>query len=242
MIYFMGGANNDQDGWNYVRRFKDIFEDENIRPFHRLNFSSGRELDIWMTASASTSAWFNVNSFLNDVLPDTIMNIVPTRSLHNGAISYRSSNHLQRHYAENRQRERGVKQLNLMGYSYGSVLVAHMALIAADRDIDIDNLILIAAPIPSSSQLYVSINTNSHIKRVIRHDIPGDDLSNPNEWFVSGTYPDLITGAFQNLGDDGPHFDLARPDDPSTPDVDEGAEADARIRRLARHLYRLGVR
>ena len=37
-------------------------------------------------------------------------------------------------------------------------------------------------------------------------------------------------------------IDSARPDDPATPNIDEGAQADSRIRALADSLYSIGVR
>jgi hypothetical protein len=45
-----------------------------------------------------------------------------------------------------------------------------------------------------------------------------------------------------NLTDTGHHFDLARPDDPSTPNIDEGTQADQRIRDLAQSLRSSGVK
>jgi len=239
MIYFMAGANNDQDGWDYVGRFRRIFENEGIRPFNRLNFSEGKFNDIHMTAFASCDAWFRKTTYRHGVMPQREPN---SRSHHNNMAAFRAGRHIHEHYADAGPRERGERQLNMMGYSYGSVLVAHSALIMCDNGMTVDNLILVGAPIPTNSQLYVALTTSARIRRVIRHDIPGDDLSNPTDWLAADNFPALITGALQNLDDTGPHFDLARPDDPATPDVDEGAQADARIRRLARRLYAAGVR
>lgn len=44
-------------------------------------------------------------------------------------------------------------QLNLAGYSYGSVLLANVALVPSDDGIIIDNLVLIGSPISDKSEL-----------------------------------------------------------------------------------------
>jgi len=49
------------------------------------------------------------------------------------------------------------------------------------------------------------LSGNENIKNIIRIDIEGDKLSNPSSLM------EYIQGAIQNSGDDGPHFDLARP-------------------------------
>lgn len=243
MIYFAGGANNDKDGWNYIPRFKAIFEDEKIAPFVRIDFSLGKERDIWFTCAAATDAWFvrDVPYGAGTPIPGTFdRSRAMSRSDHNGRIAFQAGRHMHEHLASTAAG--GSAQINLMGYSYGSVLMAHAALIMADNNDSVSNLILVGSPIPSNSPLYNVLTTNARIARIIRFDIPGDRLSNPSQWFAAGTLPSIIAGAFESRGTDGPHFDLARPDDPQTPVVDEGAEADARIRALARSLHEAGVR
>ena len=72
------------------------------------------------------------------------------------------------------------EQINLMGTSYGSVVMAQAALQLADNGIIIDNVILIASPVSTNSELFRALSSNNNIKRVIRADIPGDYLSNPD--------------------------------------------------------------
>lgn len=116
------------------------------------------------------------------------------------------------------------EQLNLAGYSYGSVLQAHTALELAEQGQKIDNLILIGSPIASDSELYKGLMNNENIGNVIRIDIEGDLFSDPEGM-------DYVFGVLQNLGIDGSHFDLARP----------GKEADKRIQEATDNLRKQGV-
>jgi hypothetical protein len=99
--------------------------------------------------------------------------------------------------------------------------------------------VLIGSPIPSSSNLYKALTTDPRIHSVIRYDIPGDLTSNPSSDLQ------FLRAGLQNRDPDnkgvGPHFDLARPDDPSTPAIDEGKQTDEAIRRLAKTLKLKGV-
>ena len=97
------------------------------------------------------------------------------------------------------------EQLNLGGYSYGSVLQAQTALKLANDGTFVDNLILIGSPVSSDSDLYKQLSENENIGNIIRVDIEGDLLSDPQGIM------DYIRGGVQNVGDGGPHFDLARP-------------------------------
>ncbi len=119
------------------------------------------------------------------------------------------------------------EQLNLGGYSYGSVLQAQVALKLADEGTVVDNLVLIGSPISDDSSLYKQLSGNENIKNIIRVDIEGDLLSN-------SSFLEYMGGAAQVLfmGDDAPHFDLARP----------GAEADAAIQKAVQYIIDNGVK
>lgn len=92
-------------------------------------------------------------------------------------------------------------QLNLAGYSYGSVLLANVALVPSDEGIIIDNLVLIGSPISDKSELYNTLNNNENICTVIRHDIKNDSLSNPQ------SSEEYLEDGLDNSSDDGHHFD-----------------------------------
>lgn len=240
MIYFAGGANNDQDGWDYVNRFIRIFEATGIYPVVRLNFSEGQAGDIAFTIQASRHAWFRERERAGN-LPSPNFSRVRL----NNNVASRASRFIIDHYQNNHLDEDDVlRPLNLMGYSYGSVLVAHVALMLADNNQEVENLILIASPIPDGSPLHNEIQQNVQIVNILRHDISGDIFSNPTNHmsledlfkFQAAQWSVALRGM-----DAHPHFDLARPDDPSTPDVDEGELADARIRLLADRLFGQGV-
>lgn len=99
------------------------------------------------------------------------------------------------------------EQFNLAGYSYGSVLQAQVALKLANSGQVIDNLILIGSPIGDNSDLYKELSGNKNIKNILRYDLKGDALSNPQDVF------DFLNGARQGIveGNDAHHFDAARP-------------------------------
>ena len=50
------------------------------------------------------------------------------------------------------------------------------------------------------------------------------------------------SGVKQNSDDNGPHFDLARPDNPKTLDRNEEAEANSKIEGLVKTLQDKGVK
>ena len=122
------------------------------------------------------------------------------------------------------------EQLNLSGYSYGSVLQANVALRLADMGIKVDNLILIGSPISDKSELYNALTNNKNIGKVVRQDIKGDLLSNPK------SESDFIKGGKQNSDPkntgEGPHYDNARP----------GAATDKKIGELADKLKTEGIK
>ncbi len=131
------------------------------------------------------------------------------------------------------------EQLNLIGYSYGSVAQAHIALALIDLGYKVDNLILVGSPISDDSDLYkelVMYQEQGKIGQLIRHDIPQDKLSNPK------SDAEFAEGGMENVGPSGPHFDLARPDDESTPNVNEEQVANEQIRKLAKKLKKKGVK
>jgi pimeloyl-ACP methyl ester carboxylesterase len=169
----------------------------------------------------------------NSLIPDTFA-LMPGKLIRIGGPAASAANDIVRELYEIGARMSG-EQINIAGYSYGSVLGAHVALRLNDLNIHIDNLILIGSPIPSTSELYRTLDSSSLIAKVWRHDIEGDFLSNPKN------VAQYARGALQNSNDKGPHFNLARPDDPATKDIDEGLVADEEIRKLALRLREGGV-
>jgi pimeloyl-ACP methyl ester carboxylesterase len=225
-FYFVGGAANDQDGWHYIDRFKSIFNKVGIKDFVRINATGGKSNDIAFTLSyANYGGYYGEKTYV-DKNGRTIIEL--TRREHkqitkavNDIIS-----DLTRHPLKDGE------QLNLSGYSYGSVLQAQVALRLADKGYKVDNLVLIGSPISDKSSLYKELINNPNIKNVIRNDIPGDKFSNPQ------SQTDLLTGMKQTAaksvggkGDNAPHFDLARP----------GAATDKRIEDLGNKLKKAGV-
>ncbi|MDP2176234.1 MAG: RHS repeat-associated core domain-containing protein [Bacteroidota bacterium] len=217
-LYFVGGANNDQDGWNYINRFKNIFTSKGIEGFTRINASGGKIKDIAFTASYKNFSHVGQHIVKTDKGLELKLkrrdHVQITKAV-NVILADLKANPL-----------KDGEQLNLAGYSYGSVLQAHVALRLADQGIKVNNLILVGSPISDKSELYKALTTNENICKVIRHDIKGDKLSNPQ------SEKEFIEGGKQNSTDTGPHFDLARP----------GAEADKKIGELGDKLKTEGVK
>jgi len=218
-IIFIGGAGNDKDGWNYINRFIKIFK-KNGMSVKRLNASYGKGGDVYFTSKYRNSAWTTDADAKDLTSPNrqvVYRRIASTQKVVNKAV-----HKIMKDLVDNPLKE--GETLDLMGYSYGSVAQAHIALALADRGVKVDNLILVASPISDDSPLFRALSTNKNIGAVIRKDIEGDLLSNPD-------YGEFQAGGVQSLSDDAPHFDLARP----------GAEADTKIDGLAKDLKSKGV-
>ncbi|MFZ7154347.1 MAG: alpha/beta hydrolase [Bacteroidota bacterium] len=224
-LYFVGGAGNDADGWNYINRFKNIFTSKGIEGFKRINASGGNVNDMAFTAS------YKNFSHVGQHLVKTERGLEVQLKRRDHKQIEKAVNDIMADLAANPLKE--GEQLNLAGYSYGSVLQAHVALRLADKGIKVDNLVLIGSPISDKSELYNALITNKNIGKVIREDIQGDKLSNPqtSQDFKNGieqSAPTMVGG----MGDAAPHFDLARP----------GAAADKKIGELGDKLKKEGVK
>ncbi|MEM9549513.1 MAG: hypothetical protein AAGA77_26320 [Bacteroidota bacterium] len=174
-IFFVGGANNDQDGWNYIQRWRSAFTNAGVKGFRRVNASTGKIGDIAFTAGHR-----NYSSSYR--APGAMKDYGANHSSIDQAV-----NQVKRSLSASPLQE--DEQLNLAGYSFGSVLQAQVALKLADEGTYIDNLILIGAPISDDSSLFKQLSENENIGNVIRVDIEGDLLSNPQDVF------DFLKGA-----------------------------------------------
>lgn len=224
-IFFVGGANNDQDGWNYINRWGRAFTNAGVQGFTRVNASGGKVGDIAFTSMYRHSRYETYSRGVNTDNYIAGLNPAPhygTRPVQHRQISS-ALNQVRSSLADSPLAE--GEQLNLAGYSYGSVLQAHVALNLAESGTRVDNLILIGSPISTGSDLFNSLSTHENIGNVIRFDISGDLLSNPSNL-------EYLKGAFQNLGDDGAHFDLARP----------GKDVDQLIIQVVEWLKEQGVK
>ena len=213
-IYFVAGAGNDpkSQGWNYKGRFKKIWESRGIKDVRLMNVSHGKRGDMMFTdayrhyskmpGSSTKVTSKMINKAVNGILTDL----------------------------KNNPLEDG-EQLNLAGYSYGSVLQAHVAIALADKGVKVDNLSLIGSPISDNSDLMGTLKEyqeSGKIGGIQRIDIEGDNFSNPksNSQYLKGIYDAAIES------DDHAHFDLARP----------GAVADKKIGEAADKLKSEGVK
>ncbi len=225
-VYFAAGAGDDQSGWNYTTRFSAIMNAKGIdfRPIHATHGSLG---DIYFTVSKSNFS--KERSARENGSLEIQFTRVSDKMIAKAVADIKAD------LAKNPLKE--GEELNLAGYSYGSVLMSHVTLKLSDEGIKVSNLVLVGSPISSESELFKSL---SKVTNVTREDIPGDKLSNPKQ----GTL--LIDGARQNsdpekIGE-GPHYDLARRDNPKTKNVDEGKVANQKIGKLANKMAKKGIK
>ena len=224
-LFFVGGANNDQDGWDYITRWGNYMTDAGMKNFVRVNASSGQLGDIGFTAVYRNNSRFDYATAQGQGGASVDRGVRARHKSIDAAYQQIKDN------IKENELEEG-EQFNLAGYSFGSVLQAQVALKLADDGTYIDNLVLIGSPISSKSKLYKDLLKNKNIGKVTRFDIDGDLLSNPKNIleFIQGgkeNGPESLGGE----GDNGPHFDLARP----------GNQTDQLIQTVIKWLQQQGV-
>ena len=226
-IYFIGGAANDSDGWNYIGRFNSIWTKLGLKNFTRVNASGGKVKDVAFSSDYRNSQTFTRQTaggmFGGSVYYETkASDNKQYQSALSGILDHLKSNPIP-----------DGEQLNLVGYSYGAVMQAHLAIGLVEHGYTVDNLILIGSPTSDNSSLMETLNglvDQGKIGKIIRHDIEGDLLSNPKSQI------EFLKGGMQSApyigdGDNAPHFDLARP----------GRDANNKIESVGQKLKSNGV-
>lgn len=222
-LFFVGGANNDQDGWEYITRWGNYMTDAGIKNFVRVNASNGKMGDVMFTNMYRSSGTYYESVWKKDPGGGSYREYTGRELPQEHNAIDRAVDQIKTNLDENALEE--GEQFNLAGYSYGSVLQAQAALRLANDGQYIDNLILIGSPISDDSKLMRQLKGNKNIGNVLRVDIEGDLLSNPEDIL------EFIQGGFQNSSDDGAHFDLARP----------GEEANSLMQTVIQWLQQQGV-
>ncbi len=121
------------------------------------------------------------------------------------------------------------KQFNLIGYSYGSIISAQLAVKYAKKGSRVDNLVLIGSPI--SEQFLKMLRNMKTIKKVIviNLDEHGDPIfAGMGVFDLMTATPKIGNQMFESTG----HFYYA----------EKGKEGDKRRKELADKLYTLGLR
>ncbi|RRQ46718.1 RHS repeat-associated core domain-containing protein [Chryseobacterium sp. SC28] len=229
-VYFIGGAGNDQDGWNYINRWAIAFAQNGITDFWRVNASAGKNADVAFTANFRNTGYEQVmrspnSGYMIGGLAPSMVATNEQRPVQDDMIDATVSMY-QQQLKDNPLKE--GEQFNLVGYSYGSVLQAQSALRLADSGQVIDNLVLIGSPISDKSDLMKQLQGNKNIKNVTRYDLKGDLISNPKDilQFLKGGKDAIVQG------DDAHHFDAARP----------GNQADKLMQTIVQWLQQQGVK
>ena len=158
-FYFAGGAGNDQSsiGKNgYIEGIITAFSTAAISNIIRVSAHKSRSEDIDFSLGAFATTPYNRIMVPNVKYPpsdapsfDEPFSSDPNQPFKNAEIDDRLKSSVNQVKS---QRIEG-KQLNLAGYSAGSVVMAQTALLLADENIRVDNLILIGTPIDANSDL-----------------------------------------------------------------------------------------
>lgn len=215
--YFVNGAGNDPSKWGYSQKIVTALQNAGISDVKHVPITQGQILDQIYSVSANTndSRYITTRTkFYDDV-------IIKQRLESNTAALVGA---VKEDIAAGKIGS--GEQINLVGYSFGSVVTANAALELASKGTTVNNLVLIGSTVPTNSDLYKALSSNANIKNIIRIDIPNDKFSNPN------SIKDLLKGVLDALkkGDKLPHFIYALP------------QNDKEREELAKQLYDAGVR
>jgi len=196
--YFVNGAGNDPGKWGYSQKIVTALQNAGISDVKHVPITQGQFSDQFYSIISNTSDSRYITTrtrFYDDV-------IIKQRLESNTATLVD---------AVNKDISAGNigegEQLNLVGYSFGSVVTANAALELASKGTTVNNLVLIGSPVSTNSELYKALSSNSNIKNIIRIDIANDRFSNPQG------IKDLIKGVIDALkkGEKLPHFIYAVP-------------------------------
>ena len=204
-LYFAAGAGHDPGNTGYVQMMLSIFAQAGIQTPVDIEAHGSKWLDAMYTVGddsrypAGEQTVYTIPPSAEGMLPIYEVSARPTDWRVSAAEGKMNAN-LKASPLENGE------QLNLIGYSTGSVIMAQSALQMANAGTKIDNLILVGTSILNTSELYQALASNQNIRNIIRVDISGDDTTTVNESVLN-----LISTAlsFGDKGDDHPHFKYA---------------------------------
>jgi RHS repeat-associated protein len=228
-FYFASGAGHDPDNTGYIQHMLSAFSTAGIKNVRDINANGSRNSDVQYTYNYIFQA--DRDMYHDEVtgwLPDAAGAPNPITERRKTATDWRISKaekDIRNDLATNKLED--GEQVNLAGYSTGSVTMAQTALKLADQGQVVNNLILIGSPIAKNSDLYKSLTSNKNIKNVIRIDIEGDNVDNLSEGLTKAL--GVIISFIVN-GNDHPHFKYAF-----------NKDADANRKQLAEDLKKQGV-
>jgi LysM repeat protein len=196
--FFSAGAGHDEGNTGYIEKtIEDMGTSGISNPIDIDAHRGGKADGLFATGEFSINPYNDIN--LNNI-PYATMGAKASplnehRYVLNGRVSSTISQ-IQNNIATNNI----DGQVNLIGYSTGSVIMAQSALyLANEKGIKIDNLILIGSAISNSSPLMQQLLKSENIGSVHRVDIPGDNSAQG-----LASVPSFIW-----QGDDHPHFKYA---------------------------------
>ena len=216
-VYFSAGVGHDAGNSGYIERmgyaarskgfdFTDVFA-------HSVpNVEGLAPLPAIPTRDAAFSAYPNgYGTTPYNEIPDAIGPLAnanlpmigSNRNQGNSGVDWRITQSQEQILSSLREDPLGPNEtLTLMGGSGGSVVIAQTALKMANEGTVVDNLILLASPIPMDSRLFDAISSHDNIKRVFYIELEGDDITG-----IAGEPGSLhsLVSEMMRLGDYHPH-------------------------------------
>jgi len=204
-LYFAAGAGHDPSNTGYIPMMVSTFAQSGIVNPVDIPAHGNKWSDVLFTVGDNSK--YAAGSTTPYVSIPTREDINPLYGVYTMPVDWRVTQALDEISADLQATPLGAgEQLNLLGYSTGSVVMAQAALQMANDGHIIDNLILLGTPILADSDLFQLLQSNSNIKNILRIDIPGDDVATVNQ---SGLNAATAMWNFGTKGDFHPHFRYA---------------------------------
>jgi RHS repeat-associated protein len=183
-FFFAGGAGNDMNPLTkngYINEIISAFKTASISNVIRLNVHGGQFDDINFTLGPNGRTPCNQKTEPSNYSYPPSDSPLHSEPYEDAKPAIQPSIDFRIQTAEQQIKDQRIKgaQLNLAGYSTGSVVVAQTALLLADQDVKIDNLILIGSPIDANSVLGKTLSKyvqEGKIGKIIHIASVGDEV------------------------------------------------------------------
>jgi RHS repeat-associated protein len=164
-FFFAGGAGNDKGitSNGYIANMITAFQTAKISNVVRINAHRDQISDIDFALGAFATTPYNkipVTSekpSIVDIVRDFFGLKEPPAG---GLLDVNNDGRIQTAFKQSKSQRIEGEQLNLAGYSAGSVVMAQVALMFNDENIRVDNLVLIGTPIDENSELGKTLSDN----------------------------------------------------------------------------------
>jgi RHS repeat-associated protein len=165
-FFFAGGAGNDKGltSNGYIANMITAFQTAQISDVVRINAHRDQISDIDFALGAFATTPYNkipISSEKPSII-DMVKSWLGIRTSPpaGGLLDEKNNGRIQTAFNQAKSQRVEGKQLNLAGYSAGSVVMAQVALMFNDENIRVDNLVLIGSPIDENSELGKTLSEN----------------------------------------------------------------------------------